>query len=297
MRDVLLVARFEILRAVRTWRALALVVLVAVAMGGGAYLFARFVNVLENQLADQLGVPGTEVPGAMLGELMASRTYRDVLTQLFPDPDRLEWVLGLHPSALFFFGLATLLVPFFAATASAESLAIDVQSRAIRFEALRTSRLDLVLGRFTGQLGIMTVAVAVAVLAALAVTLLTMVVVDPVDLALDLGMFAVRAWIFGVPFVGIGIAASQLTASPAWARVLAIGATIGTWQITAFAVWAAEELGRPELGDLVMLAMPQAWLDGLWGPGLDWLGSLVIELGIAIVALGLAYPVFARRNL
>ncbi|MEO0600093.1 MAG: ABC transporter permease subunit [Myxococcota bacterium] len=297
MRDVLLVGRFEILRALRTWRALALLVLVSVAMGGGAYLFTRFVHLLENELAGQLGVARTEVPGAMLGELVTSDTYRRLVLQMFEDPTVQDWLLGLHPSALFFFGLSTLLVPFFAATASAETLAIDVQSRAIRFEALRTSRLDLVLGRFLGQLGIMTVAVFVAALVALLVTLAAMVVADPVGLASDIAMFTLRSWAFGAPFVGLGIAASQLTASPAWARVLAVGAVLVTWQLAALGPWMSGELGVPWLGDLLLLGLPQTWLDDLWGPGGEWWVSLVVELALAIVVAVAPLPLFARRNL
>ncbi|MEN0062891.1 MAG: ABC transporter permease subunit [Myxococcota bacterium] len=297
MRDVLLIARFEVLRAIRTWRALALVVLVSVAMGGGAYLFTRFIGLMENQLATQLGVARTRVPGAMLQELVTSDSYRDVVTQVFGDPAMQEWILQLHPAALFYFGLATLVLPFFAATASAESLSIDVQSRAIRFEALRTSRLDLVAGRFLGQASILTFAVIVAAATALIVTALSMRVAQPVSLMIDVLRFSLRAWVFGMPFVGLGIAASQLTSSPAWARVLAIGATLGTWGAVAFGPWLGERLGVIHILDVVLLTMPQRHLDALWGPGNDWLFSGFIELVLALVATVAAFPVFARRNL
>lgn len=67
MRDIWLVARFEVLRAIRTWRAVALLVLYAVASGGAAWLFTKFVGLMENTLADQLHVARTTTPGAMLG--------------------------------------------------------------------------------------------------------------------------------------------------------------------------------------------------------------------------------------
>ncbi len=297
MRDVLLVGRFEVLRAVRTWRALALVVLVAAAMGGGSYLFTRVVGLMENQVAQQLGVPATRIPGAMLAELVASPGYRETIEGTFGDEAVVEWVLGLHPAALFYFGLSTLLIPFFAATASAESIALDVQSRAIRFEALRTSRLDLVLGRFLGQVGVTTVAVAVATLTAIGVTLASMIVAEPLVLARDVATFAVRSWAFGLPFVGIGIAASQLTASPAWARVLAMVGTLSTWLLAALGPGLLDDLGVGALADVIDVVLPQTWLDALWGPGGDWMTSVIVELVLAVVLAVAPVPLFARRNL
>lgn len=297
MRDVWLVARFEVLRAVRTWRALALVVLVSVAMGGGAYLFAQFVGLMENQLATTLGVASTRTPGAMLEQLVTSDSYRDVMGQMFGEGLRRDWVLTLHPSSLYAFGLATLVMPFFAATASSESIAIDVQSRAIRFEALRTGRLELVLGRFAGQLGILTLAIGVATLVAFVVTLMSMIVSSPLSLIGDLLMFAVRSWAFAVPFVGVGIAASQLTASPAWARVLAIGATLGSWMVFAWAPTLFDHPTGAAVVDVVTLALPQRYLVTFVSPGTDWIGSVVIEIGIATVVTVIAFPWFARRNL
>ncbi|HHO50576.1 MAG TPA: hypothetical protein ENK18_06790, partial [Deltaproteobacteria bacterium] len=79
MRDVFLVARFEVLRAIRTWRALALIVLFMVASAGASFLFVQFIGLIENTLAQQMGVPPTQVPGAMLGELVASGTWRDLV--------------------------------------------------------------------------------------------------------------------------------------------------------------------------------------------------------------------------
>ena len=69
-RDTALVARFEIVRAVRTWRALALVVLYLVATAGGARIFVDFLSSLENRLAETLGVPPTDHPGAMTARLL-----------------------------------------------------------------------------------------------------------------------------------------------------------------------------------------------------------------------------------
>ncbi len=217
MIDVFLVARFEVLRAVRTWRALALVVLYGVATAGAAWLFIRMVGFMETTVAQQLGVAATETPGAMLDQLVASDTYRKLLAAMVPE-HLIDFVISVPPIAMFHLWLGLLMVPFFASSSAAECISIDLRSRALRFEAQRTSRLALVVGRFAGQLVLAGVAslVATAVLWGMAVAL--MAGQEPVTLAGWLLWFTPRTWAFAIPFAGIGVAASQLTASPAWAR-------------------------------------------------------------------------------
>ncbi len=297
MRDVFLVARFEVLRAIRTWRAVALLVLFAVASAGSTYLFVRFVGLIENNLADQLGVPRTRTPGAMMQQLIESDTWRDVVQSMVGAPELVDFVLSVPPLAMFNLWFGFLLVPFFAASASAECIALDVQSRAIRFEVLRTGRLELVVGRMAGQLVLAAGALLGSTVAAWAVGVGFMVVDAPVELGRWLAWFAWRAWVFAVPFVGIGVSASQLTSSPAWARVLAVGATALTWVAYGLARFWEEEGRFGLLTDLMLQLLPQGWLRGLWEPGFGWLGPAT-----AACALGLAYAAggylrFARKDL
>ena len=51
LRDVLLVARFDVLRALRTWWAGALFLLYGLATAGAAWAFIKLVGVMENALA------------------------------------------------------------------------------------------------------------------------------------------------------------------------------------------------------------------------------------------------------
>ena len=53
-----------------------------------------------------------------------------------------------------------LFVPFLAATAASEAIALDLRSRALRYEALRAGRAEILLGRFAGQLLLAGVAMA-----------------------------------------------------------------------------------------------------------------------------------------
>jgi hypothetical protein len=291
------VARFEVLRAIRTWRAVALFVLYAVASGGAAWMFTRLVWLLENSVARQLGVAETEIPGAMLDKLVTSETWREVVGAMTGAPHLVDAIVRIPPLAMFDLWFGFLLIPFFAASASAECIAIDVQTRAIRYEALRTGRLELVVGRFAGQLALTFAATLVSVVVAWAVGLGFMIVERPFELLGWLVAFAPRAWVFSVPFVALGVTASQLTASPAWARVLALAGTAGSWVLFGLARWAEVEGWLPVASDVALQVLPQGWLRGLWEPGVGWLASAAACLALGGALLAVGYARFSRRDL
>lgn len=297
MTDVWHIAVFELRRAIRTWRAAALLSLFAVSSAGATYLFVRMVGLMENALADQLMVPRTRVPGTMLRELTESDTWREVVSGMVGAEQVTDFVLSIPPLALFDLWFLFLLVPFFAAAAAAESISIDVQSRAIRYETLRTGRPELVLGRFIGQLLLTWFATLMSAGIVFGVGIGFMVIEDRGSLLAWLLWFSLRASAFAVPFVGLGIAASQITSSPAWARVMAITATAGSWVAFGVAVLLQRSERWAVLGDVLLQVLPQGWMQGMWGAGLAWLpaGGVQMGLGLALVALG--YLRFARRDL
>lgn len=296
MRDALLVARFEVLRAVRTWRAVALVVLVAVAAAGAAWMFTGLVGVLETTVADQLGVAHTERPGAMLGALVASDTWREIVTELVGSEHLVDEVLRIPPLAMFDLWFSFLVVPFFAASAAAECLAIDVRSRAVRYEASRTGRLDLVFGRYLGQAALTAVATALAAVVVWVTGMVTMVVDEPLGVLGWLLWFVPRSIAFALPFVGLGVAASQVTASPAWARVLAVGGTAASWVLYQVARHGEGRWWAP-VGDVALQLLPQGYLRGLWEPGTLWVPSALACVALTLGVVSLGYLRFASRDL
>lgn len=296
LRDLYLVARFEVRRALRTWRALALFLLYAIAYGGAAYLFVGLIGLMENSVAKTLRVAQTDTPGALMDQLIASENFQSAVLDMTGNERLVEELTTIPPLALFAMWLGMLLIPFFAASASAECISIDLRSRALRFEVLRTGRIELVFGRFLGQLTLTAMASFVAVVVTWAVGMAFMVGNDPVWLLIWLSIMTTKAWAFSVPFAGLGTAASVFTASPAWARVLAIGGTAGSWVLYGFARYF--EGGKFWiLADLALQLLPQGWMRTLWEPGLGWLmpAMVCITLGFAAVTVSLVR--FTTRDL
>ncbi len=295
MRDVWLVARFEVLRALRTWRAAALLAIYGIASAGASWLFVKIIGSMEHNVARLLGVPTTRTPGAMLGELVQSEVWRDAVVGMTGSPQLAAHLVTVPPMALFYLWVALLLTPFFSASASAECVAIDVSTRAVRYELLRTGRLELVLGRFAGQLFLTGLGTTLSMVVVFAVAKGFLAGQSTWELLPALVGYLPRAFAFAVPFVALGTAASLLTASAAWARVMALGAVAGSWIALGFARWL-ETTEYARLADLILPVLPQGWLRGLWEPGFEWTLSALACVAIGASAVALGYARFWRRD-
>ena len=293
--DVGLVARFELIRAIRTWRALAMMLLYGIATVGGALIFVGLIFALEQTIASALGVPQTNRPGAMMAELITDDSFRSVVEAMVGKAS-VDNVITQPPLAIFYHWFGFRLVPFLAAVTAAEAVAIDMGTRALRFEALRTGRLELVLGRLVGQVFLAGIAIFASIIGVWAVGMLAMVGNDPLLLASSLGRYGFHVWAVSLPFLGLGIACSQLTASAIWARVLALLLTTLTW-VALFTAQYIQTTEWPIVGDIMLQFLPQTWLPSLWRSGWQpWLGmGGLVCWGIAITAIG--YAAFHRRKL
>lgn len=296
-RDVLLVARFELLRALRTWRALAVVVLYVVATCGADWIFIKLIHQLERTTARALGVPVTDVPGAMIDKLVERDELVDMLAGMTGDASLVGYVLDFPLLAVFHTWMGYILIPFVAAMTSSEAIALDVGNRQLRFEAARTGRLEIAYGRWLGQVLLMGVAALVAVVGTWLMGMLAMVGNQPLELGWTLLSFTPRVWLYTLPWVGFGIACSQLTASANWARVLAISGTAASWVVLGLATAFEDDETWGIVADIPLQILPQAWMTELWQPGVGWLSAVAVCAVLGVVMVGLGAPFFARRNL
>lgn len=294
LRGILLVARFELLRAARTRRAFAFAVLYLVAAVGAAYVFIQVVAGLENTVATELGVPKTRYPGTLTHELVKKESFQRSMAEITASDTVGRLVQRVPLLAIFHLYFSLLALPFFAATLAAESIAADVASRALRFELLRTGRLELVLGRFVGQLALTGLACVVAAVGVQAAGMLWMRGFSHVSLSVWLGSYSVRAWAYVIPFVGLGMAFSQLTDSPGWARTAATTSVAGTWVLCAVLI-GLRDTRWAVVGDAGLQLIPQAWLTMFWEPHWPVAALVCAAMGLCATLLGSAR--FLRRDL
>jgi ABC-type transport system involved in multi-copper enzyme maturation permease subunit len=297
IKDAVLIARFELLRALRTWRALSLVAIYLVCTSGTAWMFTRVIRMFEHEAARTLGIATTDTPGAMMAELSKTEMWRGFLSDLTGRPELVEALVSVPAIAVFHLWVSFILVPMFAATAAAESVALDTSTRAIRYEALRTGRFEIAVGRYLGQLLLTGTAGGIGLFGTLAVGLGFMVGNSPFLLFATLVVFTFKAWLFAMPFVGMGVAISLMTSSAAWARVLALGGVAGSWVVFGVLRATEDRAWMGPIGDVLLPILPQTWLSGFWEPGLGSWPTVLVCAGLGASAVSLAAIRFVRRDL
>lgn len=296
LHDALVVARFQLTRALRTRSALLICILYALVAGGSAYGFTRILLVLEQQTARVLRVPETDTPGAMLDAVKQDVDFQSMLSEMLGDPALLDWALTLPFLTITSFWTGPGVLPFIAAAVGAEGVAPDVRDRALRFELVRTGRGEILAGRFLGLALLLGVAGLCAIAAVWIVAMTAMVNNPPLTQLTTLLMMVPRLWVWSMPFLGLGLACSQATANVNGARVLALAGTTALWIAWGFCNYYNTE--QPGLwSDILLPLFPQSWAMDLWGPGLGWTVPGLVLLAQGVVLLMAGYPIFARRNL
>ncbi|GEM_PF-1083159 len=294
LTDTLLVARFHFARAVRTRSALNLCALFTLCATGSAIGFRQILKAMEDMASRTLGVPTTDTPGAMFDTLRVQGDLESMLEAMLGNVELVEWALTTPYMTVTWAWSGLGLIPFLAAAVGANAISPDLAGRTIRFEALRTGRLEIVGGRFLGLAVLVLIAIALSISAPLAVAMFWMAEQPALRQLTTLLAFVPRLWFWSLPFVALGLSCSTMVSNVNWSRLFSAGAVVLTW-----IGWrAADHYGEGQAwSDLVILLLPQGWIAGLWGPGTGWLTA-----GIVLAAIGVTYAIpghwlLSRRDL
>jgi len=296
LRDTLLVTRAQLARAIRTRHMIVLCLAYVLFCCGGAYMFTRGIHQMEKVAASALGVPETQRPGSMLDVLRERGDIERIFESMLEDPQVVQWAIELPILSVFFFWFGLGVIPFLAAMGGADSISPSVRDRSIRFELIRTGRLEVVAGRFLGQAALNFVALLIAAMGTWIVAMTAMVQQPGLQQAATLAEFSFRLWVWSLPFVGLGVACSQLTESSQWSRIMGLTAVAGSWGL--FGYFSVDRQGvRAVLGDMIRPVLPQTQMLGLWQQDLGWAlpAGLLCALSLALCLI--PFPLFARRSL
>jgi ABC-type transport system involved in multi-copper enzyme maturation permease subunit len=298
-RDTLLVARFELAEALRS--RLLLVMLLLFMAGGalGAWGYTALVSTVESGAAQfNLGARPGEKPGAALGRLRESRSYRDMVHMIVRDEKKADYFAALPPLVVFYGWAALAFTPWLVLFTSAETIASEVASRGIRFTLLRTRRLAYALGKALGQAAIVAGVTAVSGLVFFFVAWLRLAGFEGKATALGMLSLWPRLVLFNLPILAWALFASMATASANLARVLSLGGAVGLAIIGQIAAFGASREGSfallwKALGCLV----PFGHKDGLqFPPGPDFLTDVVVCLALTVVYFSAGFAILRRRD-
>lgn len=302
LRDLWFVARMQLFRASRSRAFLALCSVHVLVAAGSAWVFTRILLELERAAALALSVPPADKPGTMLEALRDRGDLLQLVNGLVQDEQRAQALLDEPLLALtsFWLGLGT--VPFLAAAAGSEAISPDLAPRTLRFEAVRTGRLEIAFGRLLAQTISLGAATLLSVVGPFLVAMFAMVQQPVVGTLLALLSWTPRLFFWALPFVGLGVAISMLSASAQLVRVLALGATALTWVL--YGLLLLDGLSGPTaeepwhtLSIVGQQLLPQGWLSLLWAPRAEAWPVLLVFPAMALSAAGGGFLFFRGRDL
>jgi hypothetical protein len=289
LRDVLLVARFDLGESLRSRRALVTLLLHVAGSVAGAVLFTEFLRQVERAVARQLRVSGTDRPGAMTEALMRTEEVQSVIGGLVGEPDLAADLLQIPPLALFYGAYAMFVVPLLVVITSADSIAAERATGSARYSFFRTLRLWWALGKLVGQAGQLAVGIAVGAVGVFVVGAVQLAGFDPLAHAVWLSRLGGRAWVLGFAWLGVALGISQLTRSVHLARGAGLLALIGGAVAHG---GLRSELAERHLGawaDSIATVFPASHRVDLWRPDLVDRGAaalMLLAIGGAAFAVG-----------
>ncbi len=311
LRDILLVAGFELremLRSRRAYSVIALYLLVAtLATLAFVQILVQADAVVKNPASFIIGgrpgqgrggilTPPPAIASAPSQAVLFSRNspFRGLLSSMLTEKDTLAFILSKPPIALFYTLISFMTLPFLIMITSSETIAQEHQTRGVRFIAMRTGRAEFVLGKALGQgflMGLVTLLSGGMCLAIAAWQLSDFEWGPGVSAVL---LFWPRIAAYGAPFIGLAALCSMNSSSALTARAFSLLGLGGMWMIhTIASVYNGVDV--PPILNLLDLGVPNSHQNALWRPDIASVGSTMAVLA-TLTALYLAIGLFFYRR-
>ena len=278
--------------AVRSRRALVVLVLYAAASFRSMQASVSLLGKLEDQLTTVLGLPATEERGVVSKALWQSSEFRKMLSKAVADPLVYEGLAGRHPVELIYAFFAFLYVPLLVVLVSGNRVSDDLSSGEVRYMLTRVTRLEWSLGKYAGQALMLLPAILIGGLAAWAVAALRLPAADVAGLLPPMFSWALRAWILSLAYLGAALGVSHFTRSGAKATVLGVILLAAFFVLPKLADYFSERPGLEWLPHL-KLVFPSWAEGGLWRAQF----AAVVPSAAWLLALGLAYLLVGAAHL
>jgi ABC-type transport system involved in multi-copper enzyme maturation permease subunit len=302
VRDVALVARYELAEALRS-RLLVVMVLLFVGAGAlGAWAFTEVLERVEQNAAKLTGAPQTRRPGRVTRHMRDAGSYRDMVKVIVGDDAKADYFASVPPIVLFFAFVSLNFTPWLVLFTSSETIATEVGNRGIRYTVLRTGRLQYAAGKALGQLAIV---VGVTALSAITFYLVAALSLDGFEArATAAGLLGhwPRVVLYLLPMLGWALLASMVTSSANLARILALGGGVAlsvTSQLASHPPrWLRDGAVADAVRDLLPYLTPFGHYDGfLYPPGGALPADLCVCLALAVVYFTIGFLFLRRRDL
>ena len=289
------VAVSELHGALRSRRALVVMLLFAVVAGAVMYGTISAFAAMEREVLTALGLPVSDNPCSVTMTLWKSKPFMRVIGHLVGNELVFADLTGQHPVVLAYaVGVIFQLVPLLTLLVAAPRVAEDLRGGTARYLLVRVTRTEWSLGKFFGEALMLGVAMLVGAFSAWAVVAVRLP--DGSGLPLGPGIFAwsVRAWAYALGWLGLFMGISHVARSGGKATALCILALVGTVIRTPLLDRFADSV--PALAQLDVL-VPQSAKMLLWRRTPSAVLQGVVQLAaLSFLWLSLGAAVFRRRD-
>ena len=292
-----IVAANELSDSIRSRRVIVMFLLYLAGAMGATALFITFLHSIEGQLVQTLGLDAPKDAGSVTATLWKSKPFRDLLSHLIGDKKLAETLLDVPPLALFYGWLSCAFTPLLVMLTASARISEEIASGSIRFVLFRAGRAPWLLGKFAGQAAQIFVALILSALGAWLIGWFRMTGYDGWPTAYHMLWFAVKAWLYSLPFLGLALGISQLCAIPNLALAFGFMSLVTASVLTSLSAWLAGD-GWRRLWDLVNVLTPAAHRQALWWNDAEHLvPATVFLLTLSALYLFAGYARFVRRDL
>lgn len=297
MRQLWRVACYEWFDALRSRRAVVVLLLYMAAAVCNMHWSINILHKLENELATMLQLPQSERTGVISTALWKSKPFQRMMREMAENDLVLQDITGKHPVELIYAWFAFFYTPLLVVLVAGNRIAEDIGSGAVRYVIFRTSRASWSLGKWVGQTLMIGVALLLSGVGAYAVAKCRLAGSGTPDLFLNMVQWSGRAWIYSIPYLGLAMGLSHLTRSASKATVTGIIAITVCFVLSVLVRHFSTDTGWGAVLPILGLLIPDGHKMYLWRNAVAPLvtGSVyLVTLGLCYLLAG--YAVFRKRD-
>jgi len=216
------VACYEWFDALRSRRALVVLLLYLAAAVCNMHWSINLLHKLESELATALQLPATEQAGVVSTALWKSKPFQRMMKRMTQNDLVLRDITGKHPVELIYAWFAFFYTPLLVVLVAGNRIAEEIGSGSVRYVIFRTSRASWSIGKFIGQVFMIGLALILSGASAYAVAKIRLAGSGTPDLFLNMVQWSLRAWVYSIPYLGLAMGLSHLTRSSSKATVMGI---------------------------------------------------------------------------
>ena len=297
VRTIRIIAGNELADSVRSRRVIVMVLLYLIGAMAGTALFIKILHSIEAPLVQTLGLAATNNTGSVTATLWKSQTFREILTHLTGDRALAETMLAVPPLALFYGWLSFAFGPVLVMLTASTRIAEEIAGGSVRFVMFRADRAHWCLGKFAGQAVQILGAFLLSAAGAWLVGWFRLHAFEPGATAWYMLLFALKAWLFALPFLALALAVSQFCAVPNLALAFGFMALVGLSILSQLSTWLAGD-GWRRIWDVVNVLTPGGHRQALWwNDAAHVVPATAFLLTLAAMYMLAGYARFAGRDL